>query len=148
MQQKTSWKLLLIIGMVSNMLHSCSKGEIDRVYLHKFIFVNINNQEIVIAQYKSGEKHNNNNNNISAGDSIIQTVDLFAGDISDIIPFSDSIEIVFNEQKALKFFPNSIVQHNILNLEEYDSLNLTDELKEYHYLVTDEDYDNAITIEQ
>lgn len=58
--------------------------------------------------------------------------------------YTDSTEIVFDDNKTLTFYRDSLEQkNNIYNRAEYSMVGTDDKLKVYYYTLTDEDYTAA-----
>lgn len=139
MKREIIWMLLLVIGTLSNLVYSC-KGEVDRSQLQQFIYVNNSNYTILINKYI-----NNNIKNeylISKNDSLIQEIDLGFGSTENLIIYSDSVNVVFENSKILRFKLNDNVNRNLLKMESYESYRKNDVIVN-KYIFTNTDYQKA-----
>ncbi len=143
MQQKTILMMLLTIGILSSLL-SCNKGHIDKALYQELHYINNSNHDLSITVFnKIDNNFIDTTYSIVARDNFFQEFELIFGDISGIISECDSVTVKFGEERISIFIPDAVSSYNILNYNNYEFLEKSENRRSYTYTFTEADYENA-----
>lgn len=151
MLQKTTWTLLLIIGLLSSFLfQSCGKGDVEYINIKNYNYTNQTNYVITISKWlnnvenkyeisKSGKI--NFRMEFNGGGCFIDNVNqtAFNPNSSCLLIIADSIKIVFDNNKKLTLKQGDKRDINILNESNYN-FNKAGNIENFNYVFTQKDY--------
>ena len=145
--KKIIWMQLLLIGTLSS-FQSCNKGGEDKVYYEEYHLTNKSDYEIVIKSFnKTDDGYEKTNFSINRDGSVYQMVELNFGSTTGIIAYADSVVLQFGNDKHISFNPDIQSAYNILDRKNYSETKKSENKTEYRYTFTNEDYDNASTLD-
>ena len=154
MEQRTTWILLLIIGLLSSFLfQSCEKGEVEYINIKNYKYINQTNYAITIHKWLNNieNKYEISNSDkiefrmeFNGGGCFINNVNQIAFNPNSdcLLINADSIKIVFNNTKKLTLKQGDTRKVNILNEANYISKK-SGNVENYEYSFTQKDYDLA-----
>jgi hypothetical protein len=143
MQQRIIWQTVLIIGTLISVT-SCKKT-IDKAQYEEFTLINNSGYQITIKAYtKLANGISEKTFNIAVNEFLMQEIELMAGSRTGIIPLSDSVVVIFDNERAAHYIPATVSPFNILNLNNFIKVRKGENRNAYTYTFTNDDYVNAI----
>lgn len=147
MEQKTIWIIVLIFGILIS-FHSC-KEKTDEVSIEEFYYINNSDYDIVINAFNNTDNGNIDNTfNILTNSDFSQEIDIMFGSKTGIVALCDSVSVIFGNNRIVHFIPNTESSFNILIHDNYEYLKKDENRNSYTYIFTNDDYENAIDMEQ
>ena len=152
MKHRIMYKTLLIFGIFSNfLLLNCDEGEVERIYTETYNYNNNNTfHTLKLLEWKQGNQtvftiqpNKTLNNKIILGTGGECSVNEITSESPEcLLIYSDSIKVIFNNSRFLKFNRDTNSSMNILKQENYDYEKVNNE-HVYTYNFTELDYNNA-----
>lgn len=150
MKHQMRYKILLIFGIFSNFFVSCDEGEVDKIFIENYSYINTTEHLIRIQEWKNG---NLTEHSILTKDILLNSITLgmeskcsINGNVSDnsdcLLIYSDSIRVIFNNLRFLEYKRNTNSNLNILKTDNY----ITDKINNvtnYKYNFTELDFNNS-----
>lgn len=145
MVRETIWMLLLVIGILSS-LQSCDEN-VDKRVIHSYVYNNNSDYDINIQTFNyMTDTIVVSRYNVKKDSVFSQEVDLMFGSVTGIISYGDSAVITFND-RFQNFTLKDTSKFNILNLDNYSHIEISNNHDEYLYYFTNKDYDFAEDID-
>ncbi len=142
--------ILLIFGIFSNFLVCCGEGEIDKIYTDNYSYINTTEHLIRIQAWNNG---NLSGYSILPKASILFGTDTFnsgckingvrSNNPDCLLIFSDSIRIIFNNSRYLKYKRNTNSKLNIL-ISDNHTIEPIKNGANLKYNFTELDYNNSL----
>ncbi|MFV0290108.1 MAG: hypothetical protein ACK5IJ_04305 [Mangrovibacterium sp.] len=150
MKQKDIWMLLLAIGIVSSLM-SCNTI-VDGGYILEFRIINNTEADLSIAVFNksiSDSLYYQSEYNISKNDTLIQEYEPVFGSTLGLISFADSVEIIFGNTRKVSFGEETESPFNVIYTfyNNYIEELIPQRRSINTYTFTEEDYNNALPIE-
>lgn len=148
MKQKIIWRALFLFGTLSSFI-SC-ETEIDRKHYTNYMYTNKTNYKINIDVYNkfwdenSGFRYVKTSYLLLKNEVLFQEFEILFGDKTGIILEADSVTVSYEGLKKAYFSPiENISSFNITNANNYNFNEISEIHKEYSYVFTMLDYENA-----
>lgn len=150
MEQKQNYMILLIIGILSSLLtNSCGKEDIERISIKSYIYTNNSGHSLSIMSWKGSNtdifdliqsQKIEFRYEFNGGGCFINGInEPNSSAIECLLVSSDSLKIIFDDNKTLIFKPEGERNINILNEDNYEySQNGNNELFKYGF--SEKDY--------
>ena len=157
-EQKTFWIRHLTFGILSSfLLFSCNgyQDQINPVNDRKALLINATGLPIKIYRWSGGDRNGLEIHSIMSNDTLINELVpcTYNGQKSKLslkrgcyFINSDSVKIIFNETKFVKYTPNTPSNRNVLQEENYYNEKNRRNQYIFTYAFIDEDYLTAIPI--
>lgn len=151
MEQKRIWTLLLLIGVLSSVLTSCTEADVDKAYYNDMYYVNETNHELYIEMYQYINESVDTLKYvyfINKGDAFYQEIELNMGARNGEIIYADSCVIKFDNERIASFdyHTNRESAFHLMNHENYTFEEISDNRDKYTYTFTEADFENATEI--
>jgi len=140
-------KIITAVLLIFLLVSSCGPEPEDIRY--EFTIYNVSSYPVKLAVFglyvKVQNSHIDTTFFLSQNSEIVFNSDNFT-----LVPFgaaSDSVYIVFDNNKQIIYMRDDGNSRNILLESSYSGGNISDYCRKYEYFITDEDYANAVEIE-
>lgn len=142
MVQKIIWMLPLLFGILSS-FQACEKGNVDKVFYEEFNFTNKSIYELEIKSFsRVNEELYCNTYTIAVDSTLTQEVEIMFGSVTGIIACSDSVVVVYEDEKEISYLPCYESSYNILNRNNFIVSNTENNHVVYSYTFTNKDFDH------
>jgi hypothetical protein len=140
MLQKTTLTLLLIIGLISALFVVSCKETVDEASYAHYKYVNNTPKNININAYREGRLQTYN---LTSGETLIVTVDLFIGPkMNDIVLVqSDSVNLIYDNSIIKSWLIETQSIRNPLKIANYENIVLSSTEQDFKFTFLENDFD-------
>ncbi|HMM11626.1 MAG TPA: hypothetical protein PKE03_05985 [Bacteroidales bacterium] len=143
MKRRSTYLIVLISGILISLI-SCKKT-IDKAQYEEYVYLNHTSHLLTIKVYnRKNDGFLEQTYNIALNQLLKQEIELMAGSITGIIPLSDSVIVIFGNERISRFTHFSSSPFNIMNLNNYVREKKGSNRNSYTYTFTQEDFINAV----
>jgi len=142
MKRRTILIVALIIGALCCM-PSCKK-RIEWCYYEEYHYINNSSYEISITAFnKIDSIWYAETYHIGINEQFSQEIEFNSGSSTGIIALCDSVKVIYGNERVSHLVFDSISPYNILRLENYDTVQISNNRRSNTYTFTINDYQNA-----
>ncbi len=140
MLQKTVLTLLLFIGLISAFFLISCKETVDEASYAHYKYVNNTLKNININAYREGRLLTYN---LTSGETLTVTVDLFTGPKMDdiVLVQSDSVNLLFDNTIMKRWLPETQSNRNPLIIMNYENIVLSGTEQDFKFTFVKSDFE-------
>lgn len=139
MLQKTTLTLLLVIGLISALFLVSCKETVDEASFAHYKYTNSTLKNININAYRVGRLHTYN---LTSGETLIVTVDLFIGPKNNdiVLVQSDSVNLLYDDSILKSWLPENQSNRNPLIIANYENIVLSGTEQDFKFNFVESDF--------
>lgn len=147
MVRKINWMPLLLFGILSSMLLGCNE-DVDKKYIEEYYFVNKCDYDIAIETLtKINSEYVKIVYELPKDSILFQEKDISLAGEAGIVALSDSLSVIFGNNKRISSYTYTESSFNLLNLNNYEHIKIEEYRFKNTYTFSNLDYENADEIQ-